>query len=249
MLESRLLRIAGKFWEAARHIECTYPRDIESAIAWSVPLFIVRVPNLWLHDVETYLRQRQLPAVIGAKDRPLHGCVIAIRGKGLIVVDGTDGPHELRFTIAHEVAHFLLDYQEPRLRAIGKLGPHLEEVVDGLRPPTAAERVDGLLANTPIGLYAHFMHRDDAGSAGRAILETEGQADRLAFELIAPDHEVWRSVPKGFADRAYGNRVAGLQRLLVRRFGLPREAAHKYAADLCGARYGGMSVREWLGIE
>src|SRR5215470_17001820 len=118
MLESRLLRIADNFWERARHIQGNFPRDIESAIAWSVPLFIVRVPNLQIHDVENYLRDKKLPVFAGISDRPLHGCVIAFRDKGVIIVDGTYEINELRFTIAHEVAHFLLDYQEPRLRAV-----------------------------------------------------------------------------------------------------------------------------------
>jgi len=247
-MDSRLLRIADRFWETARHIECAFPRDIESAIAWSVPLCIVRVPDLWVHKVETYLRHKQLPALIGAADRPLHGCVIAIRGKGLMIVDGTDAPNELRFTFAHEVAHFLADYQEPRFRTLAKLGPRIEEVLNGERLPTIAERVDGLLANTPIGLYTHFMHRDDTGSADGSTLEVEHQADELALELIAPEKDVWRSLPKGLAERPYDKRVASLRRLLVRRFGLPSEAAHKYADGLCRSRFGGKSVREWLGI-
>jgi len=67
MLESRLSRIAAKFWETARNIEAAFPRDIEAATAWSVPLFILRIPNLWVHDVETYLREKQLPARISMR--------------------------------------------------------------------------------------------------------------------------------------------------------------------------------------
>jgi hypothetical protein len=88
--------------------------------------------------------------------------------------------------------------------------------VDGQRPPTSDERVDGLLANTPVGLYAHFMHRDDARAASSFILDAESQADRLAFELIAPERNVWASTPKDLPDRTSGRRVLGLQRLLIR---------------------------------
>lgn len=248
MPEARLLRMAEKFWEAATHLERRFPRDFESAIAWSVPLFIVRVPRLCVHDIESYLRQRQLPAVIGVTDRPLHGCVIAIRGKGLIFVDGGDGAHELRFTMAHEVAHFLLDYQLPRQRAIERFGPQIEEVLDGLRPPTPEERVDGLLANTPIGLFAHFMHRVGGDVAAADILEAESNADLLAFELLAPEVEVWGAVPKNFSKRTFNARRASIQRLLIRRFGLPRNAAARYSAILCRSRFGGPSIREWLGM-
>lgn len=248
MLKARLLRVSERFWEPARHLARQFPRDLESAISWSVPLFIVRLPNLWVHDLEKYLRLRRLPASIEVADRRLHGCVIGIRGKGFIVVDGTDGARELRFTMAHEVAHFLLDYQEPRQRAIERLGPEIEDVLDGQRSPTPAERVDGLLANAPVGLYAHFMHRVGGEVAASAIVEAESEADLLAFELLAPEAKVWDAVPKNFAQRSTTARRSSLQRLLVRRFGLPSEAAQEYSGMLCRSRFGGPSVREWLGV-
>jgi len=248
MLQARLPRVAERFWEPAKHLACQFPRDFESAIAWSVPLCVVRLPRLWIHDLEKYLRERHLPVPIGAEDRPLHGCVIAIRGKGLIVVDGSDGPRELRFTMAHEVSHFLLDYQGQRQRALDRLGPHIEEVLDGQRLPTPEERVDGLLANAPVGLYAHFMHRVGGDIADDEVLDSESQADLLAFELLAPEAEVWQAVPKDFSKRPFTARGASLQRLLVRRFGLPSDPAGRYAILLCRSRFGGPSVREWLGM-
>lgn len=249
MLETRVHRTAEKFWKPASDIQSRFPRDIESAIAWSLPLFVVRLPRLWIHDVERYLRERQLPVVIGpAADRRLHGCVLAIRGKGLIIVDGTDKPPQVRFTIAHEAAHFMLDYQEPRLRAVERLGANIQSVLDGERALEPEERIDGLLANAPVGLYAHFMHRDGAGFGSERILEAESQADQLAFELIAPETEVWRVLPKGFVKRGYEQRLTTVRRLLVRRFGLPTEVAPQYATSLCRSRFGGATVREWLGM-
>lgn len=248
MLTARLLRVSKTFWEPARHLARQFPRDLESAISWSVPLFVVRLPNLWVHDLENYLRQRRLAASMGVADRPLHGCVIGVRGKGFIVVDGTDGAREIRFTMAHEVAHFLLDYQEPRQCALERLGPEIEDVLDGQRSPTPAERVDGLLANAPLGLYAHFMHRVGGEVAASAIVDAESEADLLGFELLAPEGEVWNAVPKNFWQCSFSARRSSLQRLLVRRFGLPNEAAQKYAAILSRSRFGGPSVREWLEI-
>jgi IrrE N-terminal-like domain len=249
MLETRVHRTAEKFWKPAGDIQSRFPRDIESAVAWSLPLFVVRLPRLWVHDVECYLRKRRLPVLIGpAADRRLHGCVLAIRGKGLIIVDGTDKPPQVRFTIAHEAAHFMLDYQEPRLRAVEKLGENIQSVLDGERALEPEERVDGLLANAPVGLYTHFMHRDSAGFGSEKILEAESQADQLAFELIAPEAEVWRMLPKGFAGRDYEQRLTTVRRLLVQRFGLSSDVAPQYAASLCRSRFGGASVREWLGM-
>lgn len=247
MPETRLIRVAEKFWESARHLE-GFPRDIESAIAWSVPLFVVRLPHVSVCTVQNYLRQRQLPVPIGTEDRQLHGCVVAIHGKGLIVVDGSDGANEVRFTLAHEVAHFLLDYQIPRQRAVERLGTNVEDVLDGQRPATQVERIDGVLANAPIELYAHFMHRTDGNITTNVIFEAESHAELLAFELLAPEAEAWRALPRLLAQRTYRERTAAVRRLLGRRFGLPSDAAQKYTAILCRSRFSGPSVREWLGM-
>ena len=248
MSEAQLVRVADGFWQAARHLDAQFPRDIESAIAWSVPLFVVRLPHVSVREIQNYLRQRQMPIQIGAEDRPLHGCVVAIRGKGLIIVDGSDGANEVRFTLAHEVAHFLLDYQIPRQRAVARLGARIEEVLDGQRPGTQAERIDGLLAHAPTELYAHFMHRNDGNIGTNKILNAENHADLLAFELLAPEIEVWRALPRPFAKRTYQERAASVRRLLARRFGLPSYAAGQYSIILCRSRFGGPSVREWLGL-
>jgi hypothetical protein len=248
MSETQLVRVADRFWQFARHIEDQLPRDMESAIAWSVPLFVVRLPHVSVRDVQDYLRQRQLPVHIGTEDRPLHGCIVAIHGKGLIIVDGSDGASEVRFTLAHEVAHFLLDYQIPRQRAVARLGTKIEDVLDGRRRATQAERIDGILGNTPIELYAHFMHRNDGLIGTNKILNAESHADLLAFELLAPETEVWRALPRPFAKRTYPERMATVQRLLMRRFGLPSDAAQQYSTTLCRSRFGGPSVREWLGL-
>ena len=249
MLNPPLARVAEKFWEPARHLAQQFPRDIESAIAWSVPLFVVRVPRLRVHDLEKYLRQRKLPATVGTTDRRrLHGCVVAIRGKGFIVVDGSDGVRDLRFTLAHEVAHFLLDYQAPRERAIERLGPQIEDALDGIRPATVDERVDGLLAHAQIGLYAHFMHRAGGELPTQSAFEAETQADLLALELLAPEAEVWSTVPECFAQRPFASRRTVLHRLLMRRFGLPNEVARIHSGRLCYSRFSGPSVREWLDL-
>ncbi len=248
MLEARIRETAEEFWKFSGLRKRTFPLDIESALSWSLPLFLLRVPNLWIHNIEHYLVQQQLPALLGGADRPLHGCVVALRGKGLVMVDGTDTAPEIRFTIAHEVAHFILDYLAPRQRALVILGAGVDEVLDGYRAPTANERADALLANVSLGLYAHFMHRDESGFGDATALDSEDQADRLAFELVAPEDELWRALPKDFKDRTYRKRVETVRRLLIRRFGLPSEASCKYATIFCRTRFGGASVREWLGI-
>jgi hypothetical protein len=248
MCELLIEKIAETFWWPARHVERKFPRDIESGIAWALPIFVVRLPRLSIRAAQDYLRQRQLPVRLAKQDRPLHGCVVAVRGKGVILVDGSDGANEVRFTLAHEVAHFLLDYQIPRQQAVVYLGERITQVLDGSRPATRAERIDGILARAPIELYMHFMYRDEGSIYTNRIVRAETRADLLAFELLAPETHVWRTSQKAFTERTYRERTTILRRLLSRRFGLPDDPAQKYSALLCRSRFGGPSVREWLGL-
>ncbi len=170
MVEPSLTRIAEKFWRSVGQQHPVFPQDIESAVAWALPVAILRMPNLWVNDVEECFRQRQLPVPVGTANRALHGCICAYGGKGLIIVNGTNNAAEIRLTIAHEVAHFLLDYLQPRERALDRLGATVGPVLDGLRRPTAEERIDSLLVDAPVGLYTHFMHRNGRGEPDQAVL-------------------------------------------------------------------------------
>ncbi len=247
MVEGWIKDTAHAFWKRAGHPDC-FPRDLESAVAWATPLAILRIPNLWVTDVELYLRRRQLPIAVQMEDRPLHGCICAYADRGVIIVNGTDTSNQLRFTIAHEVAHFLRDYVEPRRRAVEKLGVSVMPVLDGIRMATIAERVDSILTGAPIGIFAHYMHRDDLGETHSETIYSETEADRLALELIAAEDEVHRTLPRRLYSLAFDNRISTVQRLLVRRFGLPRSIASQYAQRLCRLWFGGPSIREWLAI-
>jgi hypothetical protein len=246
MIEPLLKETADQFWHAAG-ISPTFPRELERAVAWVMPIAILKIPNLWTRDVEDCLRRRQLPLLSVTEDRPLHGCVYAYAGKGLIIVNGTDEIDELRFTIAHELAHFLLNYQVPRNRAIDKLGPEITDVLDGLRAARTIERVDAVLSGVLLGIYSHFMHREDVKD-GSTIVAAESRADRLAVELLAPEEAVRRLLPRGFYDRTFQRRVGSLRRLLKMRFGLPRSVAASLASRICREWFGGPSAREWLGL-
>jgi len=248
MVKSSTRSVAQAFWGAAGQ-SSSFPRDLEGAVAWAIPAAIVRVPTLWVQDVEIYLRQRQLPIpAIRAEDRPLHGCVCAYAGRGLIFLDGTDRINEIRFTLAHEVAHFLLDYLNPRQRAVEKLGSEITAVLDGHRPATLAERVDALLARAHIGFYVHFMHRSGGEIEVEEIATAENDADQLALELLAPEGEVHCLLPLDFSKKTYKQREINVRRLLVGRFGVPPSIAGAYASQLCRQWFNGPSFKEWLGV-
>jgi hypothetical protein len=148
-------------------------------------------------------------------------------GSGYAFVDSEESENEQRFSVAHELAHFLRDYLQPRERVLKHLGPAAAEVLDGRRAPMPSERIDALLSGIRVGYHVHFMDRDDDGSPSNAVSEVEADADRLAYELLAPADAIASMLPGGTGSRGT------VTELLIDRFGMPRRPAERYAALLC----------------
>jgi hypothetical protein len=127
--------IAEEFWAEVGELEA-FPRLLESAVLWALPLGIFKLPRLWVSDAQSWLAQRGIRFCLETGDRPLHGCLLAYRGRGCVLLNGADSLAESRFSLSHEVAHFLLDYHRPRQRAVKRLGPSILEVftASGLLP-------------------------------------------------------------------------------------------------------------------
>ena len=142
----------------------------------------------------------------------------------MILLDAALDPADFFFTLAHELAHYLRDYDASRRRAEARLGAWALQVLDGLRPATERERLAGVLRGVAVGTPAHFLDRDRWGrTLTPEAREAEEGADRLAYELLAP----FDVVTAGAApDRAT------LARRLVSDFALPPAEAAKYAAVL-----------------
>jgi hypothetical protein len=190
---------------------------------------LVKLPKLRLHKVEGWLQRRGVRFLFGCGNRAVRGCLIAFRGEGLIFVDGSDPDDERRFTLAHEIAHFLVDYWQPRMRAMKTLGPTIVEVINGLRSPTVSERVYALLAKAPIGVHTDLVERDaSVGSAG--TWQAEDRADRVALALLAPPEEVLSRADLDAAGIA--QRLASIVGALSTDFGLPRFASKSYGYSL-----------------
>jgi hypothetical protein len=213
--------LADRFWRLAGDPP-PFPRDLRDVIAGAVPLAVIDLPGLRVRAVGEWFARRDIAVPLAEPDRPLRACLVAWLGHGFAFVDPADDPAERRFSLAHELAHFLRDYWHPRERAVARLGPPVAAVLDGLRPPTPDERVHALLRNVPLGPFAHLLRRDESGrplSSGER--ESETAADRLAFELLAPEKAVeTASGPSTLVTR------------LVGAFGLPPAVAGRYAALL-----------------
>lgn len=222
---------AESFWITAGEPE-PFPRNLRRAIARALPLTIVLLPQLSVRAAEDWLEQQGAHISVDVRNRPLRACLVSRFGHGMIFVDGVDSEHEQRFSIAHELAHFLRDYMLPRQRAIQRLGAGVLEGLDGIRPVLPDERMKGLLARVPVDVHVHLMDRQEPWGASTAIDTAEGNADRLAFELLAP----WETVRHEMQELGMAqNRQAALV-LLAMHYGLPRVQADRYAQLLIPER-------------
>jgi len=215
-------QIAREFWNKTREPE-TFPRNLRRAIPKAVPLTVEFMPRFSIRVAVRWLRQHGITCKLPGVDRQLKACLVARNGFAL--VDGSDDEDEQRFSIAHELAHFLRDYWLPRQRVLKRLGADALKVLDGRRPPTDPERFHSLLRNVPLGLHLHLLERDEAGSPLKSsTAQAEEKADRLAYELLAPaEHILLHGTP--------GSPEA-LAETLRRDHGLPAAQALHYAGIL-----------------
>jgi hypothetical protein len=215
--------LAKAFWVQARQPE-PFPTSLRRSIARAVPLSVVLLPKLSVQAALQWLANCGLVCELPGEDRPLRACLVARKGHGVALIDGSDGDDEQRFSIAHELAHFLRDYGGLRQLILKRLGADALQVVDGERPPTAQERFHALLRNVPLGFHLHLMERDNDGKPlTSSIARAEDDADRLAYELLAPAENVLAEPPRS-------------KQLLIRRlresYGLPGLQAARYAGLL-----------------
>ncbi len=228
---------AASFWRAVA-CQPTYPCDLAPIVGRAYPVAVLSLACLSVERVERWLQERGISYYSDCAERSLHGCLIAVRGHGLIFVDHCDPPEQQRYTLAHEIAHFLHDYLQPRQQALRRLGSAILPVLDGERPPTIEERLDAVLADCKPGFYIDLLPRtaDDMEQVS-ALLRAEREADRLALELLAPAERVLTQVHQQQREACISeaadqwSRQMAL-RLLTTAYGLPENIAQGYAVLL-----------------
>jgi hypothetical protein len=216
--------LAEAFWQKAQELE-PFPRTLRRAIARAVGLSIVLLPRLSVRAALAWLQRCGLVCELPGQDRPLRACLVARNGYGVALIDGSDDEDEQRFSIAHELAHFLRDYWSLRQRVLKHLGPDALPVMDGERSATPQERLNALLRKAPLGFDLHLMVRDGEGNPVNArITQAEDDADRLAYELLAPaEHVLGKGGP---------NTKREIERRLREFYRLPSLQASRYASLL-----------------
>lgn len=219
------IETAEEFW-AGVGSEATIPRELQSPLQLMLPLGVVFIPSLTMMRLNAWLRQWDIVCSLHGPDRALRACLICRAGRGLIFIDKDDNEAERRYSLAHELAHYLREQWQPRRRAVAALGQQVLDVLDGDRLPRLEETVRSVLAQVPIGLQIHLMERTPEGDyANRAIRRAEREADLLAFEILAPSDAVLSTLEAVSA----GERLATARRILTDTFGLPPHPAAAYA--------------------
>jgi len=156
---------------------------------------------------------------------------VANAGGGIVFLDLDDDDAERRFTLAHEVSHFVLDHHLPRLRALAAFGETILPVLDGQRPPTREEALSAALDHVSLGVHVHLMGRGPQGAiCDWSVEDAEQRADRLALELLAPACAATQAVRQLLGARSDDpgkapDQAAGI---LASRFGLPARIARSY---------------------
>jgi hypothetical protein len=212
-----------RFWADAPAIP-GYPRDLDFAVLVGLPLAVVELPTLCVSTVTNWLTSHEVQLDLGRDMRPLHACLVALGGVGLIFVDSADDATQRRVNLAHEGAHFVVEYLLPR-QEVAHRRPELLDVIDGRRPPTARERMSAIFGDVPVGLHTHLLNRHVHGN--RDVDAAEWRARRVALEVLAPQHAVMERMRASAATS-----VDAVVRLLVDEFGLPVSLAADYAEQL-----------------
>ena len=204
--------------------------EFESRVALCLPLAVVTVPLLTSGRIEDWLTSRRLAVDIVRDDGRLRAALVAYGGVAVAFIDGTDEAIERRFSLAHEVGHFVAEYLAERSRIDRIGGTHMLQVHDGVRRATSGERLRFAVAGRP--LPVRFWRC--TGQVGHS----EQLADRVAVELLAPAEALFASAGEPPA-REYWMTLRLRSQEIADRFGVPGRFLEQQIDALWRAAGGG----------
>ena len=189
------------------------------------PLVVDEVPGLKRETAAAHLLactgQPVLADPRGAD--PLAGFLLANAFAGWILVERKDPLVRRRFSIAHELGHYLLHFLPLLERTSGE--DDLEEVqLDEMLPPSGAND------DTVTGPGTVAVRLDGAVGIADQASRMEEEADRFAAEVLIPEH-VCRALFDDLGPR-YGGRGDTLARRLASEFLVSQAAMRRRLADL-----------------
>lgn len=237
-MNRRMIAAVRLFWKRYG-FPPSRPCNLEQIASLALPVTTVGIPNLSVASANQWLSSRSVPVVLHSTQRPLRGALVAFAGQGIIFFDASDCDEDRRYTIAHEIAHFL-DYWSIRRELIDRFGYSFGEVLDGFRPPSQKEQIQALLDQIPIGVWTDLMSRSGSGGCSPRVEASEKIADEIALMLLAPGSEV---IKKARLKRieSFGARRDRVRELLQHHFGIPASIAQSYAPLLLSRTGAGYS--------
>ena len=238
---------AAWFWKRAGE-RGGFPTNIEYAAMSALEVIIEEVDNLTVSTAASSFGEAKSLRSGSMRDRTLRGCVVFSPNGATILVEANDDEAQRRFTVAHEVAHFILEVKRRRERAESRLGRGFDDILYGLREATDAERIDAWLRGVRLDPILHLMDRapDGRHKCGRTN-EAECAADDLALEILAPSSEMASSIA-AFRSSRFSETLDAASEIAERRFGLPKYVAERYASRLVWQMKGGPSSAERFGF-
>ena len=225
-----------------------YPVNIGYAAMSALEVYVEEVEGLTTLTAASYAGRGGLWNTVGVSERGLRGCIVVGRRGATILVEGNDCEAEKRFTIAHEVAHYILEVRRHRERAADKMGRDFSDVLYGLKEATPTERIDAWLNDVRSDKILHLMDRAPGGGYGCArTMDAECVADELALEILAPRSDM-KKVLSSLGQMGFAESLSAAQRIAERRYGLPGAIAGVYASRAVRRLKGGPSTAERFGF-
>jgi Zn-dependent peptidase ImmA (M78 family) len=243
-----LERIAREFWSTVdqKHRE-TY--DIVSAVNDTLTINLILIKNLSIKKMEDWLISIGKYENFGIDDRSLHGFLMIKNGNICMFVEESEDQSQQRFTVAHEVSHYLLDYQLPKERAILALGKEIEDVLNGNLPPTDTQLALSVIKGVNISPYTFMIEKNGNGSFFNwSNFNSENEADYLAMELLAPRARIVNETFSSIKRRSYSQFIRKSEEILISHYKIPPDIARHYASELAYSVTNGPSFLDKLGF-
>lgn len=210
---------AAAFWEPIPE-RSSFPRDLERYLSLHYQALIESLPGLTVQGVHEWLSANGIATTDPQNNRRLDGCIIAQKGHAVLFIDNALSPNERRMIVAHETAHFWIDYELPRRRMKFRYGDGGVQILDQERAPETVEILMAAAAGAPVQAFYHYHFKGHTQET-----DVEQRANTLACLLIAPRRDVLACANKCQITREDESKWL---RLLHQVFGMPDNWARGY---------------------
>lgn len=227
---------AAAFWEPIPERN-HFPRDLEQYLPLHYQASIESLPALTVQRVHDWLSVNGIAFTDPSSNRRLDGCIIAQKGHAILFIDDALPLDERRMIVAHETAHFWIDYELLRRRIKLRYGSAGVQILDKERPVETVEMLMATATGSPIQAFYHYHFKDHKHEN-----EVERRANTLACFLIAPLQEVLSRAKK--CRMAREDESKWLE-LLHQVFGIPENWARGYL-PLLQKNIRGRSFSSWF---